>query len=312
MRPHWKSELIKAIRPRYRRSSRPEKGRILDELCAATGYHRKYAIRLLRRPLDRRPLRPRGRPRLYASSLDRVLAGVWHAMGFPGAGKLRAALPAWLPWMRRRFGIDRRTADQLLTMSCRTIDRRLQPFRERLRRWEEGPRAVAAGRRGETFVQRPPPVLSRPGGSGTLAARSELRYGDETRLRRRARMEISVRKQKGVMIIGVAGAMVLQEESFPIMKRVVKELKEGQKKFILDLGKVEKMDSSGVGELVAVNVAIKEKAGQLHLANFHENVGKILQMALIHKLVPTFDTQKEAMEAFELQQDPAEALDDMG
>ena len=40
-------EYAEVVRPRYRRADRAGKGRILDEFCAATGYHRVYARRLL-------------------------------------------------------------------------------------------------------------------------------------------------------------------------------------------------------------------------------------------------------------------------
>jgi hypothetical protein len=39
--------LMNSLRARYRSGSRVEKCRILDELVAVTGYHRKHAIRLL-------------------------------------------------------------------------------------------------------------------------------------------------------------------------------------------------------------------------------------------------------------------------
>lgn len=42
-------EYAEAIRERYRRASRKEKGRILDEFTQVTGYHRKAAVRLLKR-----------------------------------------------------------------------------------------------------------------------------------------------------------------------------------------------------------------------------------------------------------------------
>jgi|GEM_PF-467795 len=129
-------------------------------------------------------------------------------------------------------------------------------------------------------------------------------------------MEIKSRKEKGVVILSVDGAMVLQEEQFPVMKRLVQQLKEGEKMFVIDLGKVTKMDSAGVGELVAVNVRAKQDGAKVHLANFDEHVGKILQMALIHKLMPVFDTQKEAVAAFRDAAvddvDPAEALEEVG
>ena len=43
-----KRELLDAIRPRYLRAKKAGKELMLDEFCAATHYHRKYAIRLLK------------------------------------------------------------------------------------------------------------------------------------------------------------------------------------------------------------------------------------------------------------------------
>ena len=40
-------DLVEAVRSRYRHAGRVEKHQILNEFVANTGYHRKYAIRLL-------------------------------------------------------------------------------------------------------------------------------------------------------------------------------------------------------------------------------------------------------------------------
>ena len=38
-------EVVSAVVERYQSAKRTEKGRILDELCAMTGWHRKHAAR---------------------------------------------------------------------------------------------------------------------------------------------------------------------------------------------------------------------------------------------------------------------------
>jgi hypothetical protein len=43
-----KHELVAALQGRYRRADRAGKARLLNEFCAASGYDRKHAIRLLR------------------------------------------------------------------------------------------------------------------------------------------------------------------------------------------------------------------------------------------------------------------------
>ena len=43
-----RDELVVVLRERYALSGRAERGRILDEFAAVTGFHRKHAMRLLR------------------------------------------------------------------------------------------------------------------------------------------------------------------------------------------------------------------------------------------------------------------------
>ena len=55
-----KRELFAELQPRYLKASKAEKQKILDEFTATTGYHRKYAIRILKRGYKRRPNKPKG------------------------------------------------------------------------------------------------------------------------------------------------------------------------------------------------------------------------------------------------------------
>jgi hypothetical protein len=120
-------EYLRAIYERYHRAERKSKNVILSEFCANTGYHRKYAIRLLNgpRPEKRRPV-PRPRGVSYSPEAVAVVRAVWEAAGYPWSVRLRAVLPGWMPWIRKRFGVSPAVEKQLLQISPRQIDRRLQ------------------------------------------------------------------------------------------------------------------------------------------------------------------------------------------
>lgn len=77
MTRHIILEYAAALRPRYLSASRSEKSAILSEFCQLTGYHRKAAIRLLRRRSHPGNAGRRGRPRQYPLSFVPVLVTLW-------------------------------------------------------------------------------------------------------------------------------------------------------------------------------------------------------------------------------------------
>ncbi len=128
-------EYLRAIYERYRKAGRKGQQAILNEFCANTGYHRKYAIRLLNGPPPekrRRPPRPRGVS--YEPETLAVLTAVWEAAGYPWSVRLKALLPAWMPWIRKRFRLRPEIERQLRKISARQIDRRLKAQKTQRRR----------------------------------------------------------------------------------------------------------------------------------------------------------------------------------
>ena len=135
--PQARREYLERMRERYVTATGGAKGRLLDEVCAVTGYHRKAAIRLLRRPVVPRRGRP-GRPVRYGPAVVAALRRIWEAAGYPWSVRLQAVLPLWLPWAVRRWRIPPDVAERLRMMSPRQMDRCLRPHKRELRKRQYG------------------------------------------------------------------------------------------------------------------------------------------------------------------------------
>jgi hypothetical protein len=132
-----KWEYFRAVYERYHRAEREAKQVMLNEFCLNTGYHRKYAIRLLNGapPGKQRERRRRERRPRYGPQVLSVLAAIWEAAGYPWSVRLKALLPNWMPWIRKCYRMTPQMEKQLLGISARQIDRRLQAKKsERKRR----------------------------------------------------------------------------------------------------------------------------------------------------------------------------------
>ena len=63
-----------------------------------------------------------------------MVRAVWVAAGYPWSRRLKALLPTWLPWARRRLAVSPATEAKVRTISPRQIDRLLAPDQRTIRR----------------------------------------------------------------------------------------------------------------------------------------------------------------------------------
>ena len=126
-----RDELVAAIAARYAQGDRAERGRILDEFTAVTGFHRKHAMRLLRAGQVTRRCGPRPGRRVYDEAVREALVVIWEASDRICGKRLRPLLPILVEAMERHGHLqlvpDVRT--RLLAMSAATIDRALRNIR---------------------------------------------------------------------------------------------------------------------------------------------------------------------------------------
>jgi len=127
-----RDELVMAIAGRYARADRLERGRILDEFAAVTGFHRKHAMRVLRSGGPSRRFGPRPSRRVYDDAVRGALIVIWETSDRICGKRLRPLVPVLVEAMERhghlQLAPEVRTA--LLAMSAATIDRALREVRQ--------------------------------------------------------------------------------------------------------------------------------------------------------------------------------------
>jgi anti-sigma B factor antagonist len=113
------------------------------------------------------------------------------------------------------------------------------------------------------------------------------------------KMQTITRQVGEVIILDVSGRITLGEGNV-MLREIVRDLAEkGNNKIVLNLGEVSYIDSSGVGELVKALTTIRNKGGQLKLANLNKRVHDLLQLTRLFTV-------------FEIEKDEAGALESLG
>ncbi len=131
-----KQGYLERIYARYRKASKEQKQKILDEFCEVCGYHRKHAIRLLKKhprwSTQKRRL-PAGRKPVYqAPEISEPLKTLWMASDYLYGKCLKAALPHGSPHYAEQHGVLEPSAYRaFLNMSAANIDRVLKPIKAR-------------------------------------------------------------------------------------------------------------------------------------------------------------------------------------
>jgi hypothetical protein len=141
-----RQEVTKATASQYRGASKKEKGKILEQFIATTGYSRWYARLVLRHEgrrlqtdkqtivvVERKSSAKRKRARRYDEKVQTALVRLWRIMDYICGKRLQPSLAELITVLERHneFRCDRETRAKLLRISAASIDRLLKPERRK-------------------------------------------------------------------------------------------------------------------------------------------------------------------------------------
>jgi len=129
-----KRELLEVVQPRYLKASKVEKQKMLDEFTLITGYHRKHAIRVLKKQIqvqNHLKRKSKSYKTIYRGEVVQALEQIWEIYGHICSKRLQPFLPEAIRVLERCTEIElcKDTKELLLKISSASIDRCLRPVR---------------------------------------------------------------------------------------------------------------------------------------------------------------------------------------
>ena len=111
-------------------------------------------------------------------------------------------------------------------------------------------------------------------------------------------IDVSTRQSDGITIVDFRGRITIGDGSVTVRDTVHELLSKGQKRILLNLGDVNYIDSSGIGELVSAFTAAKKQGGELKLLNLTKKVHDLLQITKLYTVFDVKDDEVLAVRSF--------------
>ena len=111
-------------------------------------------------------------------------------------------------------------------------------------------------------------------------------------------LAIASREVDGVTVLGLSGRITLGEGSVQLRDAIRDLISKGQKSILLDLGDVNYIDSSGLGELVSAYTTARNQGATLKLLKLTNKVHYLLQLTKLYTVFDIFDDEASAIASF--------------
>ena len=111
-------------------------------------------------------------------------------------------------------------------------------------------------------------------------------------------MKLNDRIQDDIVILEPKGKIMGGPDASLLHDKLHDYIEQNKKKVIIDLGKVDWMNSTGLGILISGLTNIRNNNGELKLANLTKKVQSLLTITKLVSVFDTYDSIEEAVESF--------------
>lgn len=111
-------------------------------------------------------------------------------------------------------------------------------------------------------------------------------------------LKITTHQAGPVVIVDLEGQIRIGETNINLHKTVHELVDSGERKVLLNLGKVTNIDSSGLGELVASHATMEKAGGVMKLLNLTERIAELMMITKLLTVFDVFDNEEIAVASF--------------
>ena len=113
-------------------------------------------------------------------------------------------------------------------------------------------------------------------------------------------MAIKVTKlsEGDIVLLEARGSLIGGKETDELKESFTKLLTEGHKRVVVDLGKVDYLNSTALGTLVSAHTSYSKQEGKIKLCNVNKNIKNIFVITKLTLVFDVFDSQMDAIASF--------------
>jgi anti-sigma B factor antagonist len=112
------------------------------------------------------------------------------------------------------------------------------------------------------------------------------------------KITITTRQVGDVTIVDIQGRLVVGEESAAVRRQIREVVVQGNKKLLLNLGQVDYIDSSGLGDLVTAFVTVRKQGGELKLVDSGHKFDYLMRITKLVLFLDIMDNEALAVKSF--------------
>jgi anti-sigma B factor antagonist len=106
---------------------------------------------------------------------------------------------------------------------------------------------------------------------------------------------LKTRKVDNIVVMDLSGKLTIGEPVMQLRDALRAQVAEGDSKFIVNLGDVSYVDSSGLGELVSSYTTVRNKGGDVKLLKLTAKIKDLLQMTKLLTVFDVYDDEAKAI-----------------